>query len=1174
MNCPACGSNNEVGARFCQECGATLALTCAQCGAQVPPNAKFCNQCGAPQGPAAARVAPPPVTAAAVSEQRLVSILFMDLVGFTPLSEGRDPGETRELLSRYFEVARQLVERYNGTVQKFIGDAVVAVWGTPTAREDDAERAVRTGLELVLAVAELGGELGLPQLQARVGVHTGPAAVTLGAEAEGMVVGDMVNTASRIQGAAPAGGVLVAEPTRLASEAAIAYEDAGVHELKGKSEPMQLWQAVRVTATRGGALKSTALEPPFVGREREFRMTKELFHATVDDGRAHHLAVLGIAGIGKSRLAWEFEKYIDGVVLRVLWHHGRCLSYGSGVAYSALAEMIRARAHIVEAEDASATRGKLVEAVATFVADPDERAWVEPRLAHLLGLEERDGWEREELFSGWRLFIEGMAREAPVVLVFEDMQWADAGLLDFIDSLLERSRELPLFVVTMSRPDTESEVGRGRRNATSLYLEPLPRETMGQLLDGLVPGLPSALRTAILERSEGVPLYAVEMVRMLLAQGVLAHDGGSIRIVQADADLRVPDTLHSLIAARLDELSADERRLLQVASVLGKTFRKESLPALIDLPESRIDELLSGLLRKDVLSLQADPRSPERGQYGFIQDLIRHVAYETLPKRDRRALHLAVARHLEDTWGGEELDIVEVLAHHYLEAHRLVPEADDAEGIRDKAHAALIRAAERAASLAAHEEARELFVQAASVAPDAGAGARFLEQAGFMAWHAAAYENAADTYRRSIDMYESAGDVGGAARAAARLGEVEWRLGDLAGALERMTRSFEVLRTQDPDESMGTIAAQLARFYYFEGDPAKGVELVEVALEIAEDLGLPGVLAEALNTKSMLLEGLGHPQEAIALRYHSLTVALQNGLHQAALRAYNNTVNGLVDWDRLEDALELADRGLQLAGRLGQRFWLSQLYGIKAMTLYMLGRWDAAVEVARSTQQNDVSGAASEALLANLLIDLARRPDADAVEMPAMLEEMASREDVQDRGSYLMPAAALRLARGRTREALALAEESMAVVKPLGIVASLVRWSYVLACQAAADLQDEDKLLQLLVELDAYPPGRLTPWTKANIARFRGRLCALTGASGAAAAFRIAENGFREIGTVYWLALTLREHAAWLVTQEKAPEAEPLLAEAAELFQRLGIPTSQVEASAAAPAEAEVPTVP
>jgi len=1114
--------------------------------------------------------------AAQVNEQRLVSILFMDLVGFTPLAENRDPGEVRELLSRYFEVARQLVERYNGTVQKFIGDAVVAVWGTPTALEDDAERAVRTGLELVAAVAELGVEVGMPDLAARVGVHTGPAAVTVGAEAEGMVVGDMVNTASRIQGVAPAGGVLVAESTRLASEAAIAYEDAGTHELKGKSEALRLWRAVRVTATRGGALKSAALEPPFVGREREFRMTKDLFHATVDDRRAHHLAVLGIAGLGKSRLAWEFEKYIDGVVLRVLWHHGRCLSYGSGVAYSALGEMIRARARIVEAEEPAAARAKLRETVEQYVSDADERGWIEPRLAHLLGLEEREGWEREELFSGWRLFIERMAAEAPVVMVFEDMQWADAGLLDFVDSMLERSRDLPLFVVTLARPDVErGEVGRGRRSATSLYLEPLPPAVMGQLLDGLVPGLPEQLRQTILERSEGVPLYTVEMVRMLLGQGVLAQDQGGIRIVGAAGDLRVPDTLHSLIAARLDELSPDERRLLQVASVLGKTFRKESLPALIDISADRIDELLAGLLRKEVLSLQADPRSPDRGQYGFIQDLIRHVAYETLPRRERRAYHLAVADHLEEVWGHEDLDIVEVLAHHYLEAHRQSPDAEDAPQVRARAHAALIRAAERAASLAATDEAQHLYEQAASVAPDLEAEAQLLEQAGQMGARGNNFDTAAGFYRRSAEIFEQAGNADSAARVSARLGYAEWRLGDIRAAVERMSRAFDALNGQEQNESLATIAAELARLYFFEGEMPRAAEVIEVALRIAEDRGLPEVLSEALNTKGLVLEATGHPQEALGLRFHALTVALANENHFAALRAYNNCAAGLLDQDRLEEALELSSRGLALARKLGDLSWEINLLGLNVLAQFMLGRWDEVIRLVDGTGDMGKTFGGFDLLFAKVMIQIARSDSRAIPELPPQLEELGKREDVQDRAGYLVPNAVRLRALGSSQEALATAEEAISVSHSLGIQHLLSRWAHIVACESATDLGDEDKLMALLAALDRFPPGHVTRSMKAQIARFRAHLAILSGTPGAEALFRTAENGFRELGAVYWLALTLREHARYLVAQQQAPEADALLQEVAEIFRRLGVGVAQSssEVSSSTTADADLTSV-
>jgi len=400
--CPSCQTLAAPGWKFCMECGTALARACPTCGSGVDAAAKFCAECGTALGvPATSAEQAPAPTPAAVAERRLVTVLFADLVGFTTLSESRDAEEVREFLSRYFDTARSVIDRYGGRVEKFIGDAVMALWGAPVAQEDDAERGVRAALELLSAVTGLS-----PDIRVRAGVLTGEAAVTLGAEGEGMVAGDLVNSASRVQSAAEPGTVLVGEATRRASEAAIAYEDAGLHELKGKSEPLQLWRALRVIANRGGEGRAAGLEPPFVGRDRELRLVKEHFHASAEDGKAHLLSVVGVAGIGKSRLAWEFEKYLDGLIAPVWWHKGRCLAYGDAIAYWALAEMVRMRARIAENEPVESALAKLTGVVEQFVADPEERVFVEPRLQQLLGLTDRTAPDQEDLFSGWRMLFE------------------------------------------------------------------------------------------------------------------------------------------------------------------------------------------------------------------------------------------------------------------------------------------------------------------------------------------------------------------------------------------------------------------------------------------------------------------------------------------------------------------------------------------------------------------------------------------------------------------------------------------------------------------------------------------------------------------------------------------------------------------------------------------------
>jgi class 3 adenylate cyclase len=733
---------------------------------------RFCNQCGvATAGPAVARaVAQTTGRDAPIAERRHVSVLFADLVGFTTLSESRDAEQTRELLSRYFASARTVIARYGGTIEKFIGDAVMAVWGTPVATESDAERAVRAALDLVASIPELD-----PGLQARAGVLTGEAAVTIGAEGEGMVAGDLVNTASRIQAAAEPGTVLVGEVTRRTTDQAIVYEAAGERELKGKSGPVALWRALRVVSGVGGALKSAGLEAPFVGRQRELKLIKDLFHGCAQDRRAHLVSVTGIAGIGKSRLSWEFYKYFDGIVDTVWWQRGRCLAYGEGVAYWALADMIRMRARIEEGEEANSARGKLRATVEEHVPDAEERAFVEPRLANLLGLAEVTTGDRQDLFAAWRLFFERLAGTAPTVLAFEDMQWADTSLLDFVEYLLEWSRDYPLYVVTLARPELQERRpswGAGQRNFTSLYLDPLSPTAMEEMLEGLVPGLPAGLREKILARAQGVPMYAVETVRMLLDRGLLVQEGAVYRPSAEVAALEVPETLHALIAARLDGLSADERRVVQDGAVLGKTFTKPALTALSGIPAAELEPLVAALVRKEVLGVQLDPRSPERGQYGFLQDLVRHVAYETLARRDRKVRHLAAAGHLELAFNQED-GVAEVLASHYLAAFEAAPDAEDAPAIKAKTREMLARAGERAGSIGAPEEGRRYYEQAAALAEHPVGEAELLEQAGRLAIQANRPVEARERLERALAIYANAGEEHRAAYASVLLADVD-----------------------------------------------------------------------------------------------------------------------------------------------------------------------------------------------------------------------------------------------------------------------------------------------------------------------------------------------------------------------------------------------------------------
>jgi class 3 adenylate cyclase/tetratricopeptide (TPR) repeat protein len=1149
VNCPACGAENRAEARFCSSCGAGLARVCPN-GHPVAAGARFCDECGAALDARQAPAQGAPSPSAPAAERRLVSVLFADLVGFTAASESRDAEDTRALLSRYFETCQRLVSLYGGTVEKFIGDAVMAVWGTPVANEDDAERAVRTALDLVAAVPELD-----PSLAARAGVLTGEAAVTLGAEGQGMVAGDLVNTASRIQSEAESGTVLVGDATRRATEAAIAYEPAGEHELKGKAEPVALYRALRVTAARGGAQKSAGLEPPFVGRERELRLVKELFHGCAEEGRAHLVSVTGIAGIGKSRLAWEFEKYVDGLADAFWWHRGRCLAYGEGVAYWALAEMVRMRAGILEEEAPGSALGKLRASIEQHVADPEERGWLEPRLAHLLGLAERTAPDREDLFSAWRLFFERLAEQGAVVLVFEDLQWADTGLLDFVEYLLEWSRSHPLFVVALSRPELAERrpgFGAGGRNATTLSLEPLSGRAMEQLLDGFVPGLPDELRSQILARAEGVPLYAVETVRMLLDRGLLAREGDVYRPTGPIEALDVPETLHALVAARLDGLGPEERRLLQDASVLGKSFTKAGVAALSGLPEAELEPLLTALVRKEVLSVQADPRSPERGQYSFLQDLLKRVAYETLARSERRARHLAAAGHLVQAFGAGEQEIVEVVAAHYLDAYRAAPDADDAPEIKAKAQEMLTRAGERAASLAANDEAEHSFERAAELADEPLAEAALRERAGATAWAAGRAEAAQAHLERALELYEEQGMTHPAARVTARLGEVEWRRGHLDDALERMEAAFDVLSGDEADADLAMLAAELGRLHFFKGEIELAARRIDTAIEIAEALWLPEVLSQALNTQGLIAGYSGRSEQALALLKHALELALENDLAAAALRAYNNLGDLLDRRDRYQEAIELHRRGVALARKAGYRLNEWRLLGELSYCLMRTGQWVEALEAAREVPEAQLRSVVSPA---STIAELAgaRGDPAEARRMLALIADHKESADVQERSGYAALSAIALRAEGRHEEALAACNEALETTELLGAgVPADMKISLSEGLECALALGRLDTVDELLGRIDAIPPGKRPPFLRAQAARFRARLAAARGEDdGVEQGFKTAGAVFREHGLTFQLATTELERGEWLAGQGRAEEAGPLLAEAREIFERL-----------------------
>jgi class 3 adenylate cyclase/tetratricopeptide (TPR) repeat protein len=911
--CSKCGVANEPGAKFCNQCGTGLLSGCPSCGTINAPNARFCSECASPLSVEASRVvaAQSTVPVAPIAERRLVSVLFADLVGFTSFSEDRDAEEVRETLSRYFELASKVIGRYGGTVEKFIGDAVMAVWGAPTAQEDDAERAVRAALELVDAIPSLGSGI-----EARAGVLTGEAAVTVGATNQGMVAGDLVNTASRLQSVAPAGAVLVGETTERAASRAIVFEPAGEQLLKGKVTPVPAWRALRVVAEVGGRNRSETLEAPFVGRDDELRLLKDLFHATERERRARLVSVIGPAGIGKTRLAWEFLKYVDGLVDGVWWHEGRSPAYGDGITFWALGQMIRRRAGLLESDDETATRAKIAATVAEHVPDRTEAAWIEPALLALLGIE--SGLPSEQLFGAWRAFFERLAATSPVVMVFEDFHFADDGLLDFVDHLLDWSKGAPIYVLTLSRPELierRPQWGVGKRSFTSLHLEPLAEPAMRLLLAGLVPGLDDLTVRSIVARADGIPLYAVETVRMLVAEGRLAQAGGSYVPAGDLSSLAVPETLTALISSRLDALDPGDRALIQDASVLGQSFTVDGLAAVSGRTTADVVPRLPSLIRRELLVLDADPRSPERGQYAFVQALIREVAYGTLARKDRKARHLAAARYLE-TLDSEE--IAGALAGHYLAAHRNSAEGEEADALAGQARLAFTGAAERAAALGSHDQAVRFYEHALGVTRDPAEQADTLERAGGSASISGRHDAAERYLARAIEIRRSLGDQVATARTTVSYARtlISARKADIARA---MLESARVEFADVPDDwTMPAVLGQLARAYFLDMSALPAIEVAGVALDLAEHRGLTDIVADTLVTKGSALAGAGRPIEGLALLRAGQELAERNDLIDVESRALGNRI-GFENDVNPRAAFELGKEALARSARLGVR---------------------------------------------------------------------------------------------------------------------------------------------------------------------------------------------------------------------------------------------------------------
>ncbi|MDJ0961235.1 MAG: adenylate/guanylate cyclase domain-containing protein [Acidimicrobiia bacterium] len=906
MRCDSCGTENREARRFCRECGAALTITCAGCDAANEGGDKFCGSCGAALGAPAARAVDAP-------EMRLVSVLFADLVGFTTLAEDHHPEEVREILTAYFDRARSIIERHGGSVEKYIGDAVMGMWGTTQVREDDAERAVRAASELVEMAQGLGSDVGISELALRAGVNTGIASVGAGGNATGMVVGDLVNVAARLQALADPGSVYVGVGTRDATVGTITCRSLGEMAVKGKADPVLVFRAAPDAADESAAAEIR--EPPFVNRERERRLLHDTLAEVRDGGRAHLVSIVGEAGVGKSRLAAEFFADLERSSDHVYGHTGRCPSYGDGVTFWALGEMVRRRCGIREGERDAHARSRLLTTVAEYVANSDDHAFVEPRLAGLLGLEEMPPGGRPELFSALRLFFQHLADRLPTVLLFEDLHWADRGMLEFISELVERSPRSPILVVTLARPDLLERAPDWAqlRSMTSLRLGPLADADVTALLHAYIPGVDGRLVDRLAERAGGIPMYAVEMVRGLASSGHLRRIGDAYEFTGDHESDVLPESLHAVIGARLDRLDDADRMLLQDAAVLGQTFTLDAVCALRGGGREGIEAGLERLMRQEILDVVGDPRSPERGQYTFVQSLIREVAYRRLGRKAARSRHLAAAEYYA---GRHDPELAPVVAGHYMVAYEESSADAGRAALADRPLLALTDAAVRAAALHSNEQAMDLYDQAIAMCDDAALRAKMqLDATRPAAWAAAtdrglAYARAAQRY------YAGCGDTPGFRAAVARESDL----------LNRSYQSDSALALVEPvygevgdvlDAADVAVVAEAARALMLVGRHGEALEAIDRLLEPAERLGETEILLESLTTKASVLGLDGRLVEARALFEGVITRAEAAGLLSTALRALGNLM-ALTQFSATSGEIERSNaRYRELAERAG-----------------------------------------------------------------------------------------------------------------------------------------------------------------------------------------------------------------------------------------------------------------
>ena len=1100
---------------------------CPACRTENPDGFKFCGECGAP-------LAAP---AAAADERKVVSTLFCDLVGFTAMSEAADPEDIDAVLRAYHGAARKVIESHGGAVEKFIGDAVVGVFGVPAAHEDDPERAVRAGLRIVQALEGMTRPAGGP-LEVRVGVNTGEALVRLDVtpgSGEGFLAGDAVNTAARLQAAAPPGGVAVGAATHSLSASVIVYEPLPPLVAKGKADPVAAWLA-RAPVARTGADTDRAFLSPLIGRDEELARLIALLEGAAASSTPRFMLVVGEPGIGKSRLIAEFAETLDRRPEMITWREGRCLPYGENAIFSALADIVRAHAGVLEAADESTVQAGLD----AMLPHDEERAWLLNRLRALLGLEAPPA-TREENFAAWTRFLEALAARRPTVLVFEDVHWADDALLVFLDHLAAYTTGVPLVVLACSRPEVlerHPAFADGGACFERIDLKPLSPDETASLVGRLLSGTENKAGAEIVSRCGGNPFYAEQSVRFMA-------DAASVT--------SLPGSVQAVIAARLDALPAAQKALIGDAAVVGAVFWDEALTAVAERDPVEVEQAVDGLLARQLFRRVLIPTTGLAGahEFAFVHALARDVAYQQLPRAARARKHAALAHWLEAQAGDRPEDLAETLAHHYataLELARAAGETDLAAALIDPAVRYLGAAGERMYN--ADLEASERYYRAALDIAPAGTAGRAAVQARLgeaILWNGR-YADAADLLAEAVAGLRRDGDVRRAAVALVCLARAREDIAIDAPFEDLYRDAMALLEDDGPSPELVRVLIECGRVDANREEPAAALAIFDRALDAARQIGAPEP-ALARNLRGVVMAALGMP-ECLADFRRSLELARQQGLGIELARVWGNYCAFLKKIEGPQAALEeqarllgfLTSRGLVPFGATEQAHHVESL-------LYA-GCWNEVIDEADSVvSAMDVGVPASDLLFVRQSRLLALAWKGELGEDPSELDSMltaaqASRWD--DDETFGLLVAAVASARSSLGHALDLLERMLAAMKE---GANLEFAAFMPEAGRLAVRGKGPALIERLLSR-VQGPLRVEELARESIAALLDE--AHGEPEAAAAGFAAAAARWHDFGVPYEEGHALLGQGRCLVALCRAPEAAAPLAAAREIFARLG----------------------